>query len=111
MIAVSTVGTDNQDDSAGIESLTVGSASAVVLASVPAAANTALVSVEGDATALDLTKCIRITQNGTAPTSTVGMILGNLDVYEIKTRINIANFKVIGIEAGKTNILKIEYFK
>ena len=76
----------------------------------PTNAFSALITVEGDATVASTTKVVRYREDGTARSSTVGMPLGHLDSYEVTLNNNITNFKVIGIEAGKTHKLNISYY-
>lgn len=110
-IIASSVGTANQDIAASpSEILSVGSGAAVSL-TVPSNANSALISVEADATVADSTRVVRFLETGATPTASVGMALGNNDTYEVRTSDNLRNFKVIGIEAGKTQSLKINYYQ
>ena len=49
--------------------------------------------------------------DGTAPTATSGQSFGDGDVLELFGKTSLDNFQVIGIEAGKSHILRIQYYK
>lgn len=84
--------------------------SPVVTLTPPTSAYSAVIIFEADATSADTTKIVYLTEDGTAPTSSSGMPFGHLDTYEVTHIDNIKNFKVIGIEAGKTHKLNIQYY-
>lgn len=109
-IIVSSVGTSNQNISAGYQTLSVGSAAAVSL-TVPSTASSCLISVQADATATDQARVVSFLETGATPTATTGVALGNNDTYEVLTSTNLNNFKIIGIEASKTHTLKISYYQ
>lgn len=94
----------------GVVKITVDDDPVVLLSSIPESANCALLCVEADSTAADKTKVIRFYEDGTAPTSTDGFPLGNLDFYEIDNRANMFGFKMIGIEAAKTHTIQVLYY-
>jgi hypothetical protein len=48
--------------------------------------------------------------DGTAPTTTDGMLISNLDVFDILNRENLSRFKAIHTAAG-TDVLHITYYK
>lgn len=110
------------------KSLNVTDAAAVQLPDIPDQAVKALLVVEADPTSTDLTApVLRYTEDGiTVPTALVGMPLLQYSIYEVggirrlplkggggfsvSFQSAIDNFQVIGIEAGKTHSLKIQYF-
>lgn len=89
--------------------ITVTDSAAVTLLP-PTNAFSALIGIEADATVADSTKVVRYICDGQVPTASLGKILGNLDEYEELLVENIQNFKVIGIEAGKSHKLNIHYY-
>lgn len=90
--------------------VTFDSTVAVELAGIPEDVKTCIVALEADSTTTDMSICAHFTESGDAPTATSGMPLGNAGVYQISTPQNIAGFKIIGLEAGKTNRLQISYY-
>lgn len=71
----------------------------------------ALLVVESDSSATEKSKVVRFTEDeNNIPTSSLGMPLGDLSVYEVKGAKNLAAFKVIGIENGKTHKIRVQYF-
>jgi hypothetical protein len=86
----------------------------------------ALIVIEADATSTDKSKIARFTEDGvTTPTTAIGMPLGDLSIYETGGVIQVEtqafqasqafqnaleNFQIIGIEAGKTLTLNVQYF-
>jgi len=93
----------------GFQILTVTDAAAVSL-TVPTGASMAVISTEGDSTASDTSRVVMFKENGTSPTATEGIGQGNNDVYISRGFTNLSNFKAIGIEAGKTHKLKVQYY-
>jgi hypothetical protein len=93
------------------DSFTVDNTAAVSLV-IPVGAVWALLVVEADATATSTDKVVRFTLDGTTvPDAVIGMPLGDLDPLDVKDEKNLSNFKVIGIEAGKTHTVRVQYFK
>lgn len=71
----------------------------------------ALIVVEADPTTMDKSKVIRFSEMQATIVSAInGLPLGDLGVYEVKGMSNLQNFKAIGIEAGKSHTLRIQYF-
>ncbi len=91
------------------EQVSVTDSSAVTLVP-PTNAFSALIGIEAASGIADSTKAVRYREDGTAPTASVGKILGDGDEYECTLQDNIRNFKVIGIDAGKTHTLNITYY-
>ena len=91
------------------ESLTFDDAPAVSL-TVPKGATYAEVSLIGDATAV-ATNTIRFWQDGSVPTATSGLSRNHLAAWDIAGGDNLVNFKIIGVEAAKTHILQVQYYK
>jgi hypothetical protein len=84
---------------------------AVGLPNIPVNALTALIVLEASATAANPQSAAKFTEaNGQTPTAAFGTPLGNLGYYTIEGKDNINNFKIIGVEAGKTHTLQITYF-
>ena len=82
---------------------------AMPLPNIPANASTAIVVLEADSTSSTPERAAHLSEKQT-PTSVLGLPLADNTPYEIIGADNIAAFKVIGIEAGKTHKLQIEYF-
>ena len=87
------------------------SADAISTLQVPKAALGCYISLDADIGTNDRLKVCRFWQTGDAPTATDGATLADGGYYEICTRPNLENFKVIGIEAGLTHRLMIEYYE
>lgn len=86
---------------AGYAQVTV-SGSAVPLPSIPASANKAIIQIEtGDS--------IRWRDDGTAPTSTVGMLLYPANIIELSNQKSINNFQAIGVSGGGV-VLNVSYY-
>ena len=92
------------------EVLTVGAS--VVSLTLPTNPNTneviakyALITVEG----ADVTDGMRFWMDGSAPTSTDGLLRLDGSVFDITETSNLSNFKAIGVNAGAT--LQIQYFR
>jgi len=92
----------------GQQKITVDETAAVSLTPT-SGANSAIITLEDGASATP-TKSCRFYESGTAPTAVNGVPLGNLDTYEIIGPTCLANFKIIGVEAGKTHTLQILYY-
>lgn len=95
--------------SVGEQKVSVGSG-AVVTLTLPTTAAYALLVVE-DGGSANTAKSLRFYESGTAPTAANGIPLGDLDAYEIIGPDCLANFKMIGIEAGKTHTVQIIYYR
>lgn len=79
----------------------------------PEDAEYALIVIEADATTADKVKVVRIkeyTSEDAFPTSSVGIPLGDLSVYEVKGKKNMQSFRAISIEAGKVHIFRVQYY-
>lgn len=91
---------------AAVKTLTISGATAL--------AKYAILVVDADQTSANLTKAINWTEDGTAPTNNAGtnqgLILGDNSVLEVKGAANLANFKMIGKEAGKTHTVRVQYY-
>lgn len=94
----------------GFETLAVNDSEAKAL-TVPDDAVSAEIHIEADATTAKPRSAIRYKQNGTAPTANTGMRLGDEDIIEVYGKANLDKFKAIGIEAGKTHQLQIQYYQ
>jgi hypothetical protein len=95
----------------GYEAISVGDTTPMTLTKAPSSSFSAIITVEGDSTVASSSKVVRFTEDGTTPTATIGMPLGNLDTYEVQFLDNIQAFKCLGIEAGKTHSLKVQYYQ
>ena len=94
----------------GYEDLTVDDSEAKGL-TVPDIAVSASVFFEVDGSATNKARALRYKENGTAPTATSGQSFGDGDVLELFGKTSLDNFQVIGIEVGKSHILRIQYYK
>jgi hypothetical protein len=96
----------------GYEKLTVDDAPAVAL-TPSAGAKYAILFVEADATNANLNRAIHWREDGTNPTTGAageGMVLGDNGVLDIKGAANIADFRMIGREAGKVHTVRVQYY-
>ncbi len=98
---------ENED---GFEELTVDHSEAQSL-KVPDDAVSAEIHIEADSTTTNPRHAVRYKQNGTDPTKSSGMRLGDEDIIEVYGKANLDNFKAIGIENGKSHTLQIQYYK
>lgn len=94
----------------GYEDLAVDDSEAKEL-TVPEGAVSASIFFEVDASSTNKSRALRYKENGTAPTTDSGQPFGDGDVLELFGKISLDNFKVIGIEAGKSHILRVQYYK
>ncbi len=94
----------------GYEDLTVDDTEAKGL-TVPDNAVSASVFFEIADSATNKARALRYKENGTYPTANSGQPFGDGDVLELFGKSSLDNFKIIGIEAGKSHILRIQYYK
>ena len=94
----------------GYEDLTVDDSEAKEL-TVPDDAVSASIFFEVDASTTNKTRALRYKENGTAPTANSGQPFGDGDVLELFGKTSLDNFQVIGIEAGKSHVLRVQYYK
>ena len=94
----------------GYEDLTVNDTEEKGL-TVPDNAVSASVFFEIDDSATNKARALRYKENGTAPTANSGQPFGDGDVLELFGKSSLDNFKIIGIEAGKSHVLRIQYYK
>lgn len=84
---------------------------AVQVLTIPdSGASKAIITIEADSTSANLGRVARFYETGALPTGTDGLTLGDSEVYEILGAENLANFKIIGIEALKNHVLQVQYF-
>lgn len=69
------------------------------------------ISFDADENSADKYKAARFWQTGDKPTASEGAIMGDTGYYELQTRKNMENFKIIGIEPDMTHKLMIEYYE
>lgn len=93
----------------GYEQITIDDSGAVKL-NVPEKAVIALLSIESSETATNKDLVLRYREDSIPPTSSVGMPLGDGTVFEIKDSINLVNTSFIGVEAGLSHKLNIQYY-
>lgn len=88
--------------------------STVIQLTPPDGASYALIQVEADSSSSDVNKAIVFRQDAGTPDGSsspkVGQVQGDGGVFDVKGTNNMSAFRVIGIEAGKTHVLHIEYF-
>lgn len=93
----------------GYEIVTVDHTEAVSI-NPPDKAKKAILVVEADPTISNPRKAIRYqTGEAAAPTATDGFPVSDEGVFEVGTLWNLKRLKMIGIEAGKTHTVQIEY--
>ncbi|HAP69921.1 MAG TPA: hypothetical protein DCR04_09395 [Flavobacteriales bacterium] len=78
---------------------------------IPENGISATISIEADGSAAEKSRVVRFKENGSDPTASSGIALGENDLYEITGRWNLENFRVIGIEAGKSHVLRVQYYQ
>jgi len=83
----------------------------VAQSTIPENAISATISIESDASVTDKSRVIRFKENGSNPSANSGIALGDNDLYEITGRWNLESFRVIGIEAGKNHVLRVQYYQ
>jgi hypothetical protein len=110
-----TVFTDNWQPctgATGFQDLEVTELSVVSLTrpTSPLIGNACTISVEADSTSTDKLRVVRYTLNQQDPDTDLGQALGDNDFLELRNSEQVRNFRVIGLEAGKTHKLKIQYF-
>lgn len=95
----------------GYQVLTVTNTEAVSC-DLPPHVKYAVFLVEADATASDQTRCIRYKSKGEddLPTDSAGIPIGHLGVFQIGHPINLYKLRLIGVEAGKTHSVQVEYY-
>lgn len=96
----------------GYEDFFVDDAPLAVL-TIPAGAKYALIYVQADTTSANLNRVVHFREDGGDPTTGVagdGIPLPDNGVYECSGAANLANFKIIGIEAGKTHTIRVIYY-
>ena len=100
-------------DCIGYEKIAVGSAAPVGLDLLTLGkglgARKALVVIEADASSTNLDRVVRFREDGTNPNATDGLPIpdnGKLEVSDL----NLANFKMIGIEGGKNHTAQVLYY-
>ncbi len=79
-------------------------------AGLPPGAQYAICVLEADNADVDKARVGRFRCDATAPTAAEGMPVGDNGSFEIKGTDNLNNFKIIGINAGKTHTLRIEFY-
>lgn len=94
----------------GYEDLAVDDSEAKQL-TVPDDAVSASIFFEVDTSASNKARALRYKENGTAPTANSGQPFGDGDVLELFGKTSLDNFQVIGIEAGKNHVLRVQYYK
>ena len=78
-------------------------------AGIPSGAVYAICVIEADATQADQARVARFRCDNTAPTAAEGMPLGDNGSFEVKGD-NLNTFKIIGITAGKTHTVRVEFY-
>lgn len=94
----------------GYEDLSVNDTEVAQL-TIPENAISATISIEADASVSDKARVIRFKENGSDPSANSGIALGDNDLYEISGRWNLESFRAIGIEAGKSHVLRVQYYQ
>lgn len=77
---------------------------------IPEKCQTAVLSVEAGQGASDSTKIARFLETGDDPSANDGMPLGDGSILQISGKLNLDAFKVIGLDAGVTHIINIQYY-
>lgn len=92
------------------EVLSFDDAPAVTL-TVPTGATYAEVSLIASASVASQSDVARFWLDGSTPTATQGLSRNNYAAWDIAGGDALTNFKIIGVEVGKTHVLNVQYFK
>ena len=93
----------------GYEDLQINDAMAYAL-TVPVDAVSASIFFEADPTTADQSCIIRFKENGTDPTGNSGQGFGHKDIFNPAGKSTLDMLRFIGIEAGKTHTIRVQYF-
>lgn len=94
----------------GYASVTFDDTAEVALPAIPAGADIAIAYLEAGVADVGKARVARYREDGVAPTAAAGMPLGDDGIYEISGRGNIDDFLIIGINAGVTHTLRVQYY-
>ena len=92
----------------GHQTLTISTGNVYAL-TVPDGANYALMLLE-EVGATGTRKVIRFWEDGSLPTTTVGIPRGDMDAWDVSTRQNLENFKIIRVTAA-SHVLQVQYYQ
>ena len=92
----------------GYETLTVTGVNAQQLASIPADATYMEIRVES-ATTTGVIMRYKLLGNTNLPTTTQGMALTYLDLFDVNGRPNLENFRIIAVSGSHT--IHVQYYK
>jgi hypothetical protein len=81
-----------------------------LVAGIPAGSKYAMCVLEADALEADSARVVRYRTDASNPTAAEGMPVGDNGSFEVKGTDNLANFKIIGMVAGHSHILRIEFY-
>lgn len=104
------IGACSVDSNCIAQTILTFTTTAIALPSIPSTAKRAVIVLEANATSTITIRQARFRENGINPTLTQGMPLNDNTEYEITSRADLLNFRIIGIEAGKNHVLQIQYF-
>lgn len=98
--------------SLGVSSVSVLTGSAVSLGTIPQGTIYAIIVYEADSGATDKNKTARFTEDGTTPTDSTGIPLGDMGNYRVEGGENLDNFLIKTISTASSNpgTLKIQFF-
>ena len=83
----------------------------VVQLTIPENAISATISIEADGSATEKSRVVRFKENGSDPSANSGIALGDNDLYEITGLLNLESFRVIGVEVGKSHVIRVQYYQ
>lgn len=95
-----------EDNSVAIGHQTISLGASASSLTIPDGAKSALIQIESDNTTAPV---MRFWEDGTLPTTTVGMFRLNGDFLEVTTAQNLVNFRAINVTG--TTKLQITYYK
>ena len=101
--------TANPGLACGNEVLTLSTANATGLATIPADARYAVLQVV-EVTTSGSANVISYWQDGTTPTSTTGIVRGDREAFDIYGMENMIKFKAIRLSAN-SHTIRVQYFK
>lgn len=93
----------------GVQELTLSDSSQKL--TVPSGANAAFIQVQkGDGTFTEDTEIMRYNFDDADATVSTGLILGNLDFFEIQNKAQLEAFNCISAETGQGGKIYVQYF-
>ena len=77
---------------------------------IPAAAQRAIIFIEADATEINQPRVAMFRETDVDATPSAGMPIGDNGTVEINGAVNLENFSIIGITAGKIHTMRVQFY-